>query len=121
MAESNKPERKRRNGPGRPFQPGQSGNPGGKPKKLREIENMLDAEHRTVENLRPVYAKLREVAMGVVKNVWHKGIVCGQEIEYSAAFMDLYLNRVVGPVQEIKVDLSDAPDEVVRYLSEKLN
>jgi hypothetical protein len=28
---------KRRNGPGRPFKPGQSGNPGGAPKRLAEL------------------------------------------------------------------------------------
>lgn len=113
----NKPPEKRKGG----FQPGQSGNPGGKPKKLREMEAMLDAEHRNIENLREVFGKLRAVAMGVTKDVWYKGEVVGQEIEYSAAFMDLYLNRVIGPVKELKIDLTDAPEEVVRFLAEQLN
>lgn len=33
-----------------------SPNAGGRPRKLREIETMLDEEHRTVENMRPVFA-----------------------------------------------------------------
>jgi hypothetical protein len=121
MPENSPPERPKRRGPGKPFPKGVSGNPGGKPKALREIEAMLDAEHRTVENMRAVFGKIREVSMGVVKDVWHKGAVCGQEIEYSAAWMDLYVNRLLGPVKELKIDLTDAPDEVVAYLAEKLN
>jgi hypothetical protein len=43
-------------GPGRPFQPGQSGNPGGKPKKLAELAikiSAMDEAHR---------ARLEEIA-----------------------------------------------------------
>jgi hypothetical protein len=97
-------------------------NPGGRPKKLVEIERMLDAEHRTVENLRAVYAKLRELAVeGTDEPKFHEGSVCGYVRRYNSAFMELYLNRVQGPVREIKADLTDAPPEVVEWLAEHLN
>jgi hypothetical protein len=35
--------------------------------------------------------------------------------------MSLYLERVIGPVQRGKIDLSDAPAEVVDYLANKLH
>lgn len=120
MADNSDPERPRR-GPGRPFQPGESGNPGGKPKKLREIEAMLDAEHRTVEQIRETFRVLREVAHGVNEPVFYKGVICGEKRVYSSAHMEIYLNRVLGPVKELKIDLTDAPDEVVRFLAERVN
>lgn len=103
------------------FQPGQSGNPGGKPKKLREIEAMLDAEHRTVEQMRETFALIRKVAHGVDEPVFYKGEVVGQVRKYDGAWMELYLNRVIGPVRELKIDLTDAPEEVVRFLADQLN
>ena len=118
MATENKPTEKRRGG----FKPGVSGNPGGRPRKLVEIERMLDAEHRTAENLRAVYAKLRELAVdGVEEPKYWEGSVCGYVRRYNSAFMELYLNRVQGPVREIKADLTDAPPEVVEWLAEHLN
>jgi hypothetical protein len=97
-------------------------NPGGKPKSLREIQRMLDAEHRTVENMREVYAKLRELAVeGVEEPKFYLGGVCGYVRRYDSGFLELYLNRVEGPVREIKADLSDAPPEVVEWLAEHLN
>jgi hypothetical protein len=42
---------------------GPSLNPGGRPKKLVEIEAMLDAEHRTPGNMREVFTRLKELAM----------------------------------------------------------
>jgi len=44
VAESNGDAPKpRKNGPGRPFQPGQSGNPGGRTKKLEELTIRISA------------------------------------------------------------------------------
>jgi hypothetical protein len=41
MAE-NSPKQRKRRGPGRPFQKGQSGNPGGRPKMAMELRNRAD-------------------------------------------------------------------------------
>lgn len=44
MAESsNASSEKKRRGPGRPFRPGQSGNPGGRPKMSDDVREMLKA------------------------------------------------------------------------------
>ena len=40
MAENSSAERKKRRGPGRPFKPGKSGNPGGRPKAITELREM---------------------------------------------------------------------------------
>ncbi len=99
--------------------PGTSPNPGGKPKKLREIEAMLDAEHRTVENMRAVFAKLKAIALGeaTCETVTKDGDVIEFRPPADGAFAKLYLERVLGPVKEVEeIDLSDAPPEVLTYL-----
>jgi hypothetical protein len=98
-----------------------SGNPGGRKRTLVEIEAMLDAEHRNAEKLRPIYDKLRELALGWKEPVWYRGEIVGHVIKHDAAYIDLYLNRVQGPVEKLKADLSDAPDDVVSWLAEHLN
>jgi hypothetical protein len=121
VAESSDYQPKRRRGPGRPFQPGQSGNPGGRRRKIQDIEEMLDEEHRTVANLREIFAMVRRVAMGVERGVYHRGVRVATEIEYDATWMTLYLNRVIGPVREIASDdeieemLKGAPDPVLSW------
>jgi hypothetical protein len=86
---------------GRPFPPGVSANPGGKPKKLRAIQEMLDKNHRDVGVMTDVFARLKALAMGeVIRVVDRDGEV---EIKLSAdpAYMRLYLERVLGPVETI--------------------
>jgi hypothetical protein len=100
---------------------GYTGNPGGRPRKLREIEAMLDEEHRTVDQMRETFALLRRVAHGVDEPVFYRGEICGHVRKYDSAWMAMYLERVVGPVERGKIDLSDAPDEVVEYLARKLH
>jgi hypothetical protein len=87
---------------GRPFPKGTSGNPGGRPKVLREIEAMLDKEHRNVANMKQVFDMLRLLALR------------GEPGD--AAYAKLYLERVLGPVKELEIDLTDAPPEVVAFL-----
>jgi len=115
-AELSKPERQI----GRPFPKGTSGNPGGKPRWAREIQKMLDDEHRTVENMRQVFARLRVLAMGETIEVAHKDGTVVVKLKAIPDFMRLYLERVMGPVEAIKVDLKDAPDEVVTWLAENV-
>lgn len=82
---------------------------------------MLDEEHRTVANLREIFAMVRRVAMGVERGVYHRGVRVATEIEYDATWMTLYLNRVIGPVREIASDdeieemLKGAPDPVLSW------
>lgn len=97
-------------------QKGYTGNPGGRPKRLREIEAMLDGEHRTVDNMRQVYNRLKFLALGEPVEVMFRGAVVRIELEADPAFMKLYLERVIGPVKELEVDLSDAPPDVLEYL-----
>ena len=61
MAENSSPVRARR-GAGRPFEPGTSGNPGGRPRKLRELEEAIQAAHGVPEVLE-VLGKVREQAL----------------------------------------------------------
>jgi hypothetical protein len=96
--------------------PGRSGNPGGKPKKLREIEEMLDAEHRTVDNMREVYRRLKELAIDDVVRVFmdRTGNVHESHEPPDPAFMKIYLERIMGPVK----DVSD--ERLEKMLTERL-
>jgi hypothetical protein len=85
-------------------------NPGGRPKGIREIEAMLNAEHRTAENMRHVFRELKALALRGDKG--------------DAQYMKLYLERVLGPVKDVEdLDrlLADAPPEVVAYIREHFN
>lgn len=90
---------------GRPFRKGVSGNPGGRPKALREIEAMLNAEHRTVANMREVFNTLKLLALRGEKG--------------DSGYAKLYLERVLGPVKDLDdLDdlLRDAPPEAIEFL-----
>lgn len=100
--------------------PGASPNPGGKPRKLREIEAMLDQEHRTVENMREVFTRLKALALGEFVTKVDKEGHTEVELQADARFMGLYLDRVMGPVKDLEIDLTDAPAEALEYLREKL-
>lgn len=122
MAEThNSKPAKRRGGPNM-VKGGPSLNPGGRPKKLVEIEAVLDAEHRTVENMREVFAQLRALATENVITRWtdKDGNEHESQRQPNPAFMAMYLDRVLGPVKDLAVDLSDAPEEVLRWAAEHL-
>lgn len=90
---------------GKPFAVGDDarrGTSGGRPKALREIEAMLNAEHRTVANMREVFATVKALALRGEKG--------------DSGYLKLYLERVLGPVKDIEIDLTDAPPEVISYL-----
>ena len=119
----NLPPVKRKRGNPAMVKGGPSLNPSGRPKKLVEIERMLDAEHRTVENMKEVFAQLKAMATENVISRWtdkdggeHESIR-----QPNPAFMAMYLDRILGPVKELKLDLADAPEEVVTWLAENLN
>jgi len=82
---------------------------------------MLDAEHRTPGNMREVFSRLKALALGEVVEVHDKeGNAVAVTIQADARFMALYLERTLGPVKDIAVDLSEAPDEVLRWAAEHL-
>lgn len=106
--------------------PGTSPNPGGRPAKLRAIEEMIDKNHRNVEVMREVFDRLKALALGEVVEVFHKGELVGLRLQADAAFMKLYLDRVLGPVKE-QMDgdefdelLKGAPQPVVDWARGKL-
>lgn len=106
---------------GRPFAKGDDsrrGTSGGRPRALREIEAMLDAEHRNVDRMREVFARLRFLAMGEPVVVEHKGQQVRIELKAHPEFMRLYLERLMGPVKELIPDdlLLDAPEAVIDWL-----
>ena len=121
MAElENKPPARKRGNPNM-VTGGPSLNPGGRPKKLVEIEAALDAEHRTVANMKEVFAQLRVMATENIVSSWtdKDGNEHTSIRQPNPAFMAMYLERVLGPVRDIEPDLSDAPDEVVRWHAER--
>ena len=119
----NLPPVKRKRGNPAMVKGGPSLNPGGRPKKLVEIEKMLDEEHRNVASVKEVFAQLKAMATENVISRWtdkdggeHESIR-----QPNPAFMAMYLDRILGPVKELKIDLADAPEEVVTWLAENLN
>jgi hypothetical protein len=106
---------------GQPFKPGNRMNPGGRPKVLREIEAMLDKEHRNVQNMREVFERLKALALGEVVTVKGPDGQTDVELQADPAFMKLYLERVLGPVKDLEIDMTDWPDEVVKWWAEYRN
>lgn len=95
---------------------GPSPNPGGKPKKLVEIEKMLDAEFRDIASTRENYQVLRKLALqGFTNDVYDKeGAVCGEKTTYHPAYMEQLFNRLYGPVKELEqIDLSGVSPEAL--------
>ena len=93
------------------------GTNGGRPRKLAEIEAMLDSEHRTVENVKEVFAQLRVLATEAVISRWvdEKGNEHESIRQPNPAFMKLYLERLLGPVQD------DTGDKIRRLASELID
>ena len=86
---------------------GLSPNPGGKPKKLVEIERMLDEEHRSVENMREVFARLKALSMGEKVFIKDDEGEIQISLKADAHFMKLYLERIMGAVPKPPEDEKD--------------
>lgn len=99
---------------------------GGRPKRLREIEQMLNKEHRNLEKMRELFARLRSLAMGepiLIPVMTASGeMTVAAKLEADPAFMKLYLERTLGKAKvfEDDIDFSDAPAEFLEYIKSKL-
>lgn len=116
-------DRQPRNPSGRFLPGGGSENPGGRPRKLVEIEKMLDAEFRDVASTRENYQVLRKLALqGVTNDVFNKDGDCvGEKTTYHPAYMEQLFNRLYGPVKELEgIDLSNVSPEALAELREVL-
>jgi len=84
---------------------------------------MLDAEHRTVDQMRETFALVRQVAHGVDEPVFYQGSVCGTVRKYDAAWMAMYLGRVLGPIRDVEASelFKDAPPEVLKWAVDNLH
>lgn len=60
MAESNIPAAKKPRGPGKPFQPGKSGNPGGRAKRTQEELDLIEACKKRVPDALNVIGSIME-------------------------------------------------------------
>lgn len=85
---------------GRPWPKGTSGNPGGRTKKLRELDAEIERLHAG-QNVLDVLERLREIAMGHEIEV-SKGedgpVVAYAVTKVQVEAAKVYLNRVMGPV-----------------------
>lgn len=82
---------------------------------------MLDQEHRTPQNMRAVFDRLRQLATEDRVSVFmsKKGQPVESVTPPDPAFMRLYLERVLGPVKDLEPDLADAPEAVLRWYAER--
>lgn len=110
------------------FAKGNRANPyGARGKKIKEFQKLLNNEHLDIDKMRELFNRLRALAMGeiiLVPVVTAQGtmeMVC--KLEADARFMQLYLDRLLGPAKAIDedMDLSDAPAEVIEYLRVKVS
>jgi transcriptional/translational regulatory protein YebC/TACO1 len=98
--------------------PGASPNPGGRPRRLVEVEAMLDAEFRDVASIREAFTVLRKLALqGATNDVFDKeGNVCGEKTTYHPAYMQMLFDRLLGPVKDLDVDLTGVSPEALSEL-----
>lgn len=96
--------------------PGSSANPSGQTKAMAEIQAMLNAEHRTAANMREVFARLKSLALGEIVTVTDREGNVDLELKADARFMQLYLDRTLGPVKELDVDLTGVSPEALAEL-----
>jgi hypothetical protein len=75
MAENNTKAAKKKRGPGRPFQPGQSGNPGGRAKKTEELAASIREmdEELKARLVRTARGKSAKESTAAIKLLWGYG------------------------------------------------
>jgi hypothetical protein len=92
--------------PATQFKPGQSGNPGGRPKRTitAKLRDLLDSTELDDEPVKPGMQVIDELAKVIVKKAK----------EGDFRFVNLLINRVDGKVPDTVVNNSDAAIEVLR-------
>lgn len=110
--------------------PGHSGKwrGGGRPKRVREFEKMLSKVHGSPEKMLELMDRLRNLAMGEPELVTVANADGTFEVEAKikadAAFMKLYLDRLLGPAvanDELPENfLEGASPEVIEFLRIKI-
>jgi hypothetical protein len=101
--------------------PGTSPNPGGRSRKQVEMEAILDDELRSPEEVRETLRCLKTLAReGTEKGVYFKGVLVATEREFAVGYMQMLLDRTLGPVKEIPVDLSGVSESALAELRQVL-
>lgn len=105
---------------GKRFQPGESGNPNGRPPTTPEVKALRKITAQSLEEIGDLIlsgnkAKLQEVANSQTEpaiRVIYAKAACNAMLKGDVTTLELILNRVVGKVKE-KVDLSGEGFKIV--------
>lgn len=91
-------------GPGRPFKPGKSGNPGGKPKKLEELAAKCRAfDDQLIERLKGIALKGEDKdSVAAVKLLWSYGHGLPRQVVTDADGKSVPIGIMVLPAETIE-------------------
>jgi hypothetical protein len=68
--------------------------------RRRRIERMLHNEFATVDEMRATFVQLKSLALeGTEKGIYWQGSLVGREREFQTGYMQMWLDRLIGPVR----------------------